>query len=98
MGQVDILYLHNVAESQGSLGPAALKARLAEAFGWLEAARAAGRIQVLSLLLYIYENPSCLYTTCKTRPLAEQAVFGGLKQCILALLHACMHAQGKNTL
>ena len=44
--QVDILYLHNVAETQGALGDVELKTRLAEAFLWLEAARTAGRIQV----------------------------------------------------
>ena len=47
--QVDILYLHNVAEAQGALGDVELRTRLAEAFLWLEAARTAGRIKVLTL-------------------------------------------------
>jgi hypothetical protein len=45
--QVDILYLHNAAESAQALGQPVLMRRLADAFGWLESARTAGRIQVL---------------------------------------------------
>ena len=49
--QVDVLYLHNVEESQrGTLGDQAFMDRLKAAFQWLEKARAAGRIQVFSLL------------------------------------------------
>ena len=48
--QVDVLYLHNVEESQrGALGDRAFMDRLRAAFQWLEKARAAGRIQVLFL-------------------------------------------------
>ena len=46
MLQVDILYLHNAAESGEALGETVLMRRLADAFGWLESARTAGRIQV----------------------------------------------------
>ena len=49
--QVDVLYLHNVEESQrGTLGDQAFMDRLKAAFQWLEKARAAGRIQVFPLL------------------------------------------------
>ena len=49
--QVDVLYLHNVEESQRStLGDQAFMDRLKGAFQWLEKARAAGRIQVFTYL------------------------------------------------
>ena len=49
--QVDVLYLHNVEESQrGTLGDQVFMDRLKAAFQWLEKARAAGRIQVFSYL------------------------------------------------
>ena len=45
--QVDILYLHNAAEAQARiLGEAGFRARLTDAFTWLEGARTSGRIQV----------------------------------------------------
>ena len=63
--QVDILYLHNAAESAEPLGQKVFLTRLADAFAWLESARTAGRIQVSVSLLYSWKVDAC---QCSPRP------------------------------
>ena len=62
--QVDILYLHNVEESQrAQLGDVAFMDRLKIAFEWLERARSQSRIQVCPERVQSWS-----YSTTMSRP------------------------------
>ncbi len=54
LAQVDILYLHNAAESHlGGLGNEAFLKRLGEAFAWLEGARKEGKIAAYGMVSFV---------------------------------------------